>query len=151
MGRTKQCAEKGTDAERFLISQMYQCQQFLAGRSIAPGFNMDPEAFEAAALPLVQKRDKSRKCPGKVTLFLWKFQKELGFVTELGVFPAHSRALPQDSFSSAQAAAEIAGMLLSLTVFGLNVDAAMETHTVLVICGRTNHLSPPVAANSSDR
>ncbi|GAQ86791.1 hypothetical protein KFL_003110130 [Klebsormidium nitens] len=64
MGRTKRSAMEASDAERFLISQMFQCQQFLASRSIAPGFNTDPDAFEAAVWPLLHKKDKSRKFPG---------------------------------------------------------------------------------------
>lgn len=66
MGRTKCRAGKESDAERFLISQMFQFQQFLSNRSIAPGFNIEADAFEAAVWPLLQKKDKSRRLPGEV-------------------------------------------------------------------------------------
>jgi hypothetical protein len=68
MGRTKPNVRGSSDADRFVLSQMYQCQQYLASRLIAPGFNLAPEAFEAAALPLLHRKDKLRKAGERQSL-----------------------------------------------------------------------------------
>ncbi|GBG62764.1 hypothetical protein CBR_g32354 [Chara braunii] len=52
MARTRKRKAPG-DCERFMMSQMYSLQRYLAGYWLAPGFDLSPEQFYQAALSII--------------------------------------------------------------------------------------------------